>query len=151
MTLPYFKRCFEYDFWANAKVLDSLEGMPAPPEEAVKKMSHILAAKSIWLSRISTLVPAPDMAKVLSIPECRKLNGELKAHFESFFSSISEGKLSEKVPYKNLKGDTFESLLSDILTQLVTHGPYHRGQIASLINKAGTKPPSTDYIGFVRE
>ncbi len=151
MDIVYFKKVFEYDHWANEKVLAALEAMPEPPEEAMKKISHILMAKSVWLSRLTAIGFTPELNKMLTIPECRKLNGELKAIFDGYFAGLTEEKLSGKIAYKNLKGEGYESFLSDILTQLMTHGPYHRGQIASLIKKAGGTPVSTDYIGFVRE
>ncbi len=64
---------------------------------------------------------------------------------------MGEGRLSEKIAYKNLKGQSNESLLSDIMLQLITHGPYHRGQIASLIKRAEGAPPATDFIIYARE
>ena len=151
MDTNYFKKLFEYDYWANEKVLDSLESMTFPPDEAVKKISHILMAKATWLSRITTLEYAPDLNRELTLAECRKLNGEFKTKLGTFLAGLPDGKLSEKISYKNTKGASFESLLSDILAQLITHGPYHRGQIASLIKKAGGTPPATDFILFVRE
>ena len=151
MDPSYFKKLFAYDHWANEKVLDALEAMPSPPEEAIKKMSHLLMAKATWFSRLASLDFTPDLNRVLSPAECRKLNGELKAKFEAFLIGLTEEKLSEKIAYKSTKGVPFENLLSDILAQLITHGPYHRGQIASLIKKSGGTPPATDFIVYVRE
>jgi uncharacterized damage-inducible protein DinB len=151
MDPNYYKKLFAYDQWANEKVLDALEAMPSRPEEAIKKMSHILMAKAIWFSRLAPLDFTPDLNQVLPIAEARKLNGELKAKFEGYFSGLTEAKLSEKIAYKSIKGVAFENLLSDILTQLITHGPYHRGQIAGLIKKSGGTPPPTDFIVYVRE
>jgi uncharacterized damage-inducible protein DinB len=151
MDFQTIQKVFEYDTWANEKVLTALEGMPNPPEEALKKISHILAAKAVWLSRISEYMNPVDMSQTLSIPDCRKLNGELKAKFETLLFGLGEARLSEKIAYKNLKGQSNESLLSDILLQLITHGPYHRGQIASLIKKAEGTPPGTDFIIYARE
>jgi uncharacterized damage-inducible protein DinB len=135
--LDYFKKLFEYDFWANERVLASIEAAPAVPEEALKKMSHILAAKAVWLSRLSPGVPTLSFEALLSLPECRKWDADLKKAGEGYLSKLSPEQLSQKVSYKNLKGMPFENVLSDILAHMVNHGSYHRGQIASLVNKAG--------------
>jgi len=44
-----------------------------------------------------------------------------------------------------------ERYCADILTQVATHGAYHRGQIAKAIRRGGGTPADTDFIIFVRE
>jgi uncharacterized damage-inducible protein DinB len=58
---------------------------------------------------------------------------------------------STNVEYQNFAGQKFSSLLSDIITHVVNHGTYHRGQIARIIRESGVQPPSTDYIVFARQ
>lgn len=48
------------------------------------------------------------------------------------------------------EGVKYESTVLDILTHVVNHSTYHRGQIASLIAATGTKPAVTDYIALTR-
>ncbi len=148
MNQAYFKKLFEFDFWANEKELHTLGDMESPDREAIKKISHVLLAKKLWLSRLTPEVPAPDMSCPLSIPECLSLNHEIREKTNGYLSKITEEQISGKVAYKNLKGVPQETVLADILTQLVTHGTYHRGQIAMLIKKSGGTPPETDYVRF---
>ncbi len=56
-----------------------------------------------------------------------------------------------QITYNNLAGDSFESSISDIITQLFSHGSYHRGQVARIIRESGQKPLSTDFIVFARQ
>ncbi len=72
MDATSIQKAFDYDYWANEKVLSALEVLPFPPEEALKKISHILAAKGVWLSRISEYINPVDMSQTLSISDCRK-------------------------------------------------------------------------------
>jgi uncharacterized damage-inducible protein DinB len=58
---------------------------------------------------------------------------------------------SMMIEYKNFEGQVFTTLLSDIITHVVNHGSYHRGQISRLIRESGGIPPATDYIVFVRQ
>jgi uncharacterized damage-inducible protein DinB len=150
MDLAYFKKLFEYDYWATHKLLSSLAATPEPADEAIKKMGHVLSAKEVWMGRLFG-TPSADLNRSYSIAEGRKLNEEQRDRMNAFFSRLDERQLSEKVTYKNLKGLPFETVLADILTHMVNHGSYHRGQIASLIKKSGGEPAGTDYIGFVRE
>ena len=52
--------------------------------------------------------------------------------------------------YRNTKGDEYANSVLDILTHVVIHGAYHRGQIARIIGRAGGQSPNTDYIAFIR-
>jgi uncharacterized damage-inducible protein DinB len=53
--------------------------------------------------------------------------------------------------YRSLKGIESTSSLRDILTHVVNHSTYHRGQIARGIKAKGGVPPVTDFIAFARE
>jgi uncharacterized damage-inducible protein DinB len=54
------------------------------------------------------------------------------------------------VLYTNSKGEPWESQVDDILTHLVVHGGYHRGQIAAELRAHGVAPPYTDFIQATR-
>jgi uncharacterized damage-inducible protein DinB len=58
--------------------------------------------------------------------------------------------LAREIDYRNSTGTQFRNTVSDILTHVVLHGSYHRGQIARLTREAGGTPAVTDYIAFVR-
>jgi uncharacterized damage-inducible protein DinB len=150
MDLGYFKKLFDYDYWATEKLLTSLGATDNPAEEAIKKMNHVLSAKEVWMGRLLGTT-FTDLNKQMSPAEGRKLNETQRDRMNTYFSKLDERQLSEKVAYKNLKGLPFETVLSDILAHMVNHGSYHRGQIASLIKKSGGDRAGTDYIGFVRE
>jgi uncharacterized damage-inducible protein DinB len=150
MNLAYFKKLFDYDFWANERCLTSWAATMAPPEEAVQKMSHVLLAKNVWMARLMDM-PSSALTGVLSIEAARELNTELKNRMVIYLSKLDEKQLSERVAYQNTQGAGYQTVLSDILAHIVNHGSYHRGQIALLLKKAGGPPTHVDYIGYVRE
>jgi|SRR5579859_1142033 len=149
--VEYFRKMFEYDDWANRRVLTILDGLPEREEKLMKITSHVFLAQRIWLSRIMPGKVALPSVSILSLEECHQALEELKNLWGDYLPTQTEASLAGKITYKTLKGVPFETVLIDILTQLVTHGPYHRGQIASLIKKAGGTPPETDYIVFTRQ
>jgi uncharacterized damage-inducible protein DinB len=151
MIVSYFQKLFEYDDWANQRVLDALDGLKEKEEKLKKITAHLFMAQRIWLSRmIPDKVSMPSSAE-LEPGGYRSAAGELKNCWDEYLPSLTEEKLASKIAYKSLKGVAFETSLVDILTQLIIHGSYHRGQIASLIKKAGGTPPETDYIVFARK
>jgi uncharacterized damage-inducible protein DinB len=54
------------------------------------------------------------------------------------------------VSYKNSQGETWSSRKDDILMHLITHGTYHRGQVATAMRAAGFTPAYTDFIHSIR-
>jgi uncharacterized damage-inducible protein DinB len=43
--------------------------------------------------------------------------------------------LAEGVGYRNTKGEFWTSTMGDILTHVIIHSAYHRGQIASAVQR----------------
>lgn len=66
------------------------------------------------------------------------------------WGGLSEADLGAVVRYRNTKGEEFATPVIDILTHVVVHGAYHRGQIAKALGRAGTRAVNTDYITFAR-
>ena len=65
-------------------------------------------------------------------------------------ASLDEDGLRDGVAYRNSKGEFWTSTVGDILTHVVLHASYHRGQIAAAVRQAGGEPAYTDFIHAVR-
>jgi uncharacterized damage-inducible protein DinB len=86
------------------------------------------------------------------LEECERTTADNIAGYAAFVEQLrDEGDLSRPVPYRNQHGNAYETPLLDVLTQVLTHGAYHRGQIAKCLGRAGTAAVNTDYITFQRE
>ena len=68
-----------------------------------------------------------------------------------FLNNLEDEELENSITYSNTNGQSFQSILKDILTHLINHGSYHRGQIIQLLKEERKKLPYTDYIVWVRE
>jgi uncharacterized damage-inducible protein DinB len=79
------------------------------------------------------------------------LAAENEAGYRAFVEQLSEDELAETVRYRTSQGKEFVTPVLDILTQVVTHGPYHRGQIAKAIGRVGGAAVNTDFITIARE
>jgi uncharacterized damage-inducible protein DinB len=147
--LGWFRRLFEYDGWANAAALVSLREGPAPPK-AERWMAHIVASERIWMARLrqepSSLPVWPDLDPEACAGEITELQGE----WERCLESLTDEDLEDGVAYRNSLGQFWTSTVGDILTHVVLHSSYHRGQIAAAVREAGGPPAYTDFIHAVR-
>jgi uncharacterized damage-inducible protein DinB len=150
MLKSHFQRMIDWMAWADRRTISAVAGCPAAHSEAVPLLSHLLAAEHVWLSRLEARTPRLPVWPTLSLTECETLATENAAGYVAFIDRIDEGELSKVIEYQNQKGDRFATAVVDILTQVLTHGPYHRGQIAKIIGRTGSPAPETDYIFYVR-
>jgi len=136
--------------WADGQSLAALRDHAAGQSEALPLFAHVLAAEETWLARLETRAPRCPVWPTLSIPECETLAAEIARGYQAYLEKLTESDLASVVRYRNTKGDEFASSVLDILTHVVIHGAYHRGQIARIIGRGGGQAPSTDYIAYVR-
>lgn len=147
----HFTRLFHYVRWANNNVLQLLQMAPTAPT-TLRFFAHLLAAEQVWLTRLQMKDSAglaiwPDLA----LPACMRLLEANAAGYQCYLEESTEQSLSAIITYRNSKGMEFHSVAADILTQVVLHGAYHRGQIEWEMRRAGNEPVNTDYVVFVRE
>ncbi len=139
-----------YNAWANREALRSLLAARAMPDRAVEVMAHIIGAEWLWLRRLGQ--PGPDVAVWPSVPpgECASRLDGLARAWKDYLQGLSPEGLGREVAYTNSKGERWSNQVADVLTHVVLHSSYHRGQIASLLGRAGESAAYSDYIEWVR-
>jgi uncharacterized damage-inducible protein DinB len=147
--LVRFRRMFEHAAWANEAALAALRAGPVP-EKAQAWLAHIVGAERLWLARLqhepATMPVWPD----LDLPAAGEELPTLTSEWQRYLGTLDEEGLEEGVGYRNSKGEFWTSTVGDILTHVLLHAHYHRGQIASALREAGGTPAYTDYIHAVR-
>jgi uncharacterized damage-inducible protein DinB len=151
-----FHRLFDYDHWANRECLRALRaGTRAAsgpgPDSAVGRMAHILSAEKLWLERIRRVPQSMAVWPGSTLEECERLADEMAGVWRDFLKNLAADGLEETVEYKNSKGEAWSSRVEDVLTHVLMHSAYHRGQIAMEMRAAGMEPAYTDFIHAVRQ
>ena len=155
-----YRRWFDYERDAHAKVVASLETVPAANRssrecrKAVDLLAHIVAARLVWLFRLGVAPRPPegglsdtgvDLADVV-----RRL-ADVQAAWADYLARLDDAELGRVFEYQSYDAGRFRNRVEDILTQLFGHSWYHRGQIAMLVRAAGGEPAVTDLIYWCRE
>jgi uncharacterized damage-inducible protein DinB len=147
----YLRRQFNYDEWANREVLAAIRGAGAVNERSLQLMAHILAAERVWLERLKQVPQSVPVWPKPNLEQCEAEAAALGGLWLEFLDLITAGDVSQSVTYKNSKGEEWTSTIVDILTHVVMHSAYHRGQIASHMRASGETPAYTDFIHGVRQ
>lgn len=141
---------FEYEKWANAKILDALTQLKETDEKSLDIMAHILLVQMVWYSRISGVSDPPVWAKK-TIEQCKELYSVNNKVLAPFFTRLTDDFLKKNIEYRNTKGQKYTNTVGQILTHLFNHSTYHRGQIIERLKGKIPQIPVTDFIAFSRE
>lgn len=162
--IDHFRRLFEYEFRCTPLVHEGLvrsresiertglAALAAPFERAVAIWSHVQAARRTWLVRLGRPIEAPGdgLFPIWPIDKARAEAETMDAAWRGYIEALDARELARVTRYTSTEGKAYDTDVRDILTHVVNHSSYHRGQIASLIAATGTKPPITDYVFFCR-
>ncbi len=149
--IKHFNNLFEYDFWANKRVIEVITKDNVIDTKSELLFSHILNAQQIWYSRISgnpkgqtpwDIIPYSEFTDVLII---------IHDHWKTLLKENDAKSLRKTIDYKNISGDKYKNTLEEILTHVLNHSTYHRAQISAHLKSSGKNPPITDYIAYARK
>ena len=146
-----------YSAWATRRVLESATALSE--EESQRELgnsyggirgtlTHIYQADAIWFDRLmgaptgdlSRYDPSPNFSEWLPL-----LDGYVK-----WAEALTPADWDRIAHYRNVKGETFQTPVWQIVLHVVNHATYHRGQITTLLRQLGRAPVATDLILYYR-
>lgn len=151
MTADSLIRLVRYDARANRLLLDALRRTPEVEDHALRVFAHLVASPRVWWLRMQgadastqPIWPEPDLDALADLLDANE------ADYAAFLDGMTPDELAAPVRYTNTQGHTFETAVGDIVMHVVTHGAYHRGQVAAALRRADADPPPTDFVRFAR-
>ena len=151
--LDHLRRQFAYEAWANGEVLAAIKASRAGSTSGrpLQIMAHILSAQRLWLERLTQQPQSQPVWPECSPDQCETQMAELRRLWNKYLARLSSVALAEKITYRNSKGENWSNCVQDVLTHVVLHSAYHRGQIASLMRAGDDTPAYTDFIHALRQ
>jgi uncharacterized damage-inducible protein DinB len=145
----YFLKLYQYNAWANQRVLGALKQQRVHDEKVLSLMGHIVAAQFLWLHRIKGL-PPPDLKlwDNYDLENLATLAEGANTQWLEFVENTQD--FNREMSYKNYTGDPYTNNVEMIMIHLVNHSSYHRAQIAMLLRQEGFEPVNTDFITYDR-
>ena len=153
---------FEYDRWANARMLGVVAGIS--PEAFRKDLGssfgsirntavHIVSAEWAWLERWNGTSPKQmlDPAGFPDVAALRARWAQVEQDLKNFLRALTPERFEADLDYFNLQGEAVTLPLWQLMLHMVNHSSYHRGQVTAMLRQLGAKPVATDLIGFYRE
>jgi len=145
----YFLKLYQYNAWANKRVINTIVRQQVSDEKILSLLGHIVAAQFLWLHRIKGL-PAPDVKLwgKYSLDQLVEMAESVGKQWLEFVESTDN--FDRELTYRNYVNDPYTNNVENIMIHLVNHSSYHRAQIAMLLRQKGYEPINTDFITYDR-
>lgn len=145
----YFLKLYQYNAWANKRVINCLTQQNIEDEKVLSIMGHIVAAQFLWLHRIKGLPPAEvKLWGDYKLPQLNTMADDAGRLWLEFVEQTED--FNRELTYYNYVGDPYVNNVEMIMIHLVNHCSYHRAQVALLLRQKGFEPINTDLITYDR-
>lgn len=141
---------FEYEHWANKTTIDAIKQSTDPDERVFKLISHIIAAHHIWISRITNEKPNMGSWDLLTLNECEDLSAKNLSSWSNYISNASGEELERELSFKFYDKESTMTV-GEMITHLINHSSYHRGQIIAQLKGKLEALPLTTFIAFAKK
>jgi len=146
-----------YQAWANQALLQALSTMEeGRAATGLAIMRHVLEVEAVFARRLAQAQPLPLPAETTGasdagVSEVTTRLAALDSWFFEVLAGFDDGELGQPIAFTFLDGDRGFMTPAEILTHLVLHGGYHRGEAGrSMIAQAG-QPPWDTFAVFLHE
>jgi uncharacterized damage-inducible protein DinB len=169
MTKDDIQLLYEYDRWANSRVLQAASALSA--EQFTRDLGgsfrsvrdtlvHIIGGEWIWLKywkepplNSACLSDLMEQRKALfnpaAFPDVAAVESkwaEVQKEQAEFVGRVTDESLETMLPFR-----ATQARLSHLMQHLANHSTYHRGQVALMMRQLGAEPLATDFHLFLVE
>ena len=111
-------------------------------------LAHMLAVEWLWLERWrgkspKSLISAGDFPDMEALVE--RWNA-VEREMREYLAGLDEEALARPLTYMNFQGEQWTYPLWQMITHVLNHQSYHRGQVATLLRMMGVQPPHVDFL-----
>jgi uncharacterized damage-inducible protein DinB len=161
MRLNDIRTLYDYNAWANARILDAAARVPAEQFTTAAlgycqlrtALEHILVAESVWRLRWQGVAPEsvafPEEFPTLAALRARWAEEDQQLY--AYINQLNDADLDHKLTYDRGEWGMDTRTLWHLLVHVVNHGTQHRSELAMLLTELGHSPGDLDFTVFVRE
>jgi uncharacterized damage-inducible protein DinB len=169
MTKNDIELLYEYDRWANTRVLSAASTLSTEQftqdlggsfRSVRDTLLHIIGGEWIWLAYWKETSHAPSFlsdlragrdarfspAALPDIAAVRRRWREVEKEQAEFVKSVTNNSLEQMLPFHGT-----QVKLAHLMQHLANHSTYHRGQISLMMRQLAAEPLATDFHVFLLE
>ncbi len=147
------KSLLAYQSWANDELMEKLSGMDPSRDiderhAAIRLMNHIHVVSRIFAAHLKGVAHGYASDNTAETPEPAGLRAAMARGdrwYLDYLEAVSEQELAEPVAFVFTDGDNGGMTRQEMLTHVVLHGSYHRGEIGCMLAGIAVSPPWDTY------
>lgn len=165
MNIQDIKFIYEYNYWANGKILKAAAKVPQEKYLAAaefpfgsggslrKTLLHIVDAEFGWRGFFEFKKFGEDLNPddFPTLQALEKKFQQEEASMRSWLNRITDEDINSKVTYTNDEGTLRTRTLWHCLHHVVNHGTQHRSEAAALLTRYDASPGDLDFTFFLIE
>jgi uncharacterized damage-inducible protein DinB len=162
MNPDYIRLLFDYNIWANHRLLDACEALA---EEQFTRdlrssfpsvrdtLAHIAGCEWLYLERFRYRSPEklPPSNGYPDLAHLRANWAQIERDLSDLVAGLSQGGLNRVLEYRNTRSTPYSNSMAELLQHLVNHSTYHRGQVTTMLRQLGAKAATLDLIYYFRD
>jgi uncharacterized damage-inducible protein DinB len=148
-TTTLLHTLFKYQAWANDEFLEKMKGFDSQLHNerryiAMRLMNHTCTVSQIFAAHLSGTkhnFSSDNPAEIPSLEDLRVAVTAADRWFLEYLKNVTPEQLAESVPFVFTDGDKGYMSREEMLTHVVTHNGYHRGEIGRMMKELGLPIP----------
>ena len=157
MSKTILTALFAQKSWANGELFEVLStASPSthagPVQTALRLLNHLFVVDRIFRAHLLGEKHGYAATNTTATPELGALKfavAETDLWFEDYVAGISNASLAESVVFQFTDGDTGRMTREEMLTHVITHGAYHRGNVGQVLKGIEITPPRDLFTKFL--
>lgn len=150
-------RAFAYKRWSDERTLDAVRRIDAStfPDAvafARQQFNHIVIVEELFRSRLEGAAPPHAATNSEDVPTLAEIAFRLESSFDWYADFVAGSPdLPARIGFEFADGRRGAMSVEEMLFHVLTHGAYHRGNIARALDLAEVLHPVDGYAAFIHE
>lgn len=150
---------FNYQTWAHDELLERMEGFDPELHKdarhtAIRLINHCLVVNQIFAAHL--VGKAHDFSTdntehTPTLKDLRTAVATLDRWYLDYLETMTPALLAERVPFVFTDADKGFMSREEMLTHVVTHGGYHRGEVGRLLRQESRELPYDTFAVYLHQ
>ena len=153
------KNKFRYKAWANTEILASIAKIDSVrhPEQwrlAIRLMNHTCVVDRIFAAHLSGATHEFQGTNTHETPSLDQLRNSIEASddwYQQYVSWVPRADLCKPVSFVFTDGDRGSMTREEMLSHVLFHGAYHRGNVGMILTSCGIDRPKDTFTRFLHQ
>jgi uncharacterized damage-inducible protein DinB len=153
------QKLYDYHAWANEDLFDKLGTLDQEKHEvelhtSLRLINHQYVVAEIFAAHLSGAQHNYASDNTVGTPALDELRAAMTTSdqwYLDYLRNVSPANLSEVIPFAFTDGDKGSMTREEMLTHIVLHGGYHRGEVGRMLAQLSVTPPWDTFAVYLHQ